>query len=64
MMEKAFKSSLLLTPEQVVTFRPRGYQLEMLDASMKQNIIVAVCPITNYHPFDGHADHRAADGYR
>lgn len=24
-------------------YRPRNYQLEMLDASMKKNIIVAVC---------------------
>lgn len=24
-------------------YRPRGYQLEMLEASLKQNVIVAVC---------------------
>lgn len=26
-----------------VGYRPRNYQLEMLEASMKENIIVAVC---------------------
>lgn len=24
-------------------YRPRGYQLEMLEASLKENVIVAVC---------------------
>lgn len=27
-------------------YRPRGYQLEMLEESLQQNIIVAVCEIS------------------
>jgi hypothetical protein len=27
-------------------YRSRGYQLEMLEASRKENIIVAVCPLS------------------
>lgn len=31
-----------LTGSDVTGYRPRGYQLEMLEASQQQNIIVAV----------------------
>jgi hypothetical protein len=51
MMDKVFDSPSAMAPEQLVTYRPRGYQLEMLDASMKQNIIVAVCLIPPSYEF-------------
>ena len=49
-MDEGSDSPMEITPEDPnpskatknVSFSPRGYQLEMLEASMKQNIIVAV----------------------
>jgi hypothetical protein len=46
-MEESPDKNLLapvnLTGSDVAGYRPRGYQLEMLEASQQQNIIVAVC---------------------
>lgn len=36
-------ASVNSTGNDVAGYRPRGYQLEMLEASQQQNIIVAVC---------------------
>lgn len=36
-------ASVNSTGNDVLGYRPRGYQLEMLEASQQQNIIVAVC---------------------
>lgn len=47
-MDETSDALSVAAPEQLGSERlpltPRGYQLEMLEASMKQNIIVAVCP--------------------
>lgn len=41
--------STAMTPNNMVVngaaYRPRGYQLEMLEKSQQQNIIVAVCGV-------------------
>lgn len=47
MMDESCDEPVVQTPDRVgsngTAYRPRGYQLEMLEASRQQNIIVAVC---------------------
>lgn len=64
-MDEGSDSPMEITPEDPnpskatknVSFSPRGYQLEMLEASMKENIIVAV----RFHSLlrESHADSRS-----
>jgi hypothetical protein len=45
-------------------YQPRNYQLEMLEASMKENIIVAVCSLIPYFKLQNGNDNDPLDGYR
>jgi hypothetical protein len=41
-------ASTVTTSQDAAAYQPRNYQLEMLEASMKENIIVAVCSLIPY----------------
>jgi len=65
-MDEGTDCSMEITPENPnpssamndVSFSPRGYQLEMLEASMKQNIIVAVRFHCLFHDDETNPIHR------
>lgn len=65
-MDETSDTLSVVAPEQLgserIPLTPRGYQLEMLEASMKQNIIVAVCPTAPQ--LTAELIFKSLDGYR
>lgn len=57
-------ASTVSTCQDASPYQPRNYQLEMLEASMKENIIVAVCSLNSYVKLQNGNDNDPLDGYR
>jgi hypothetical protein len=57
-------ASTVTASQYASAYQPRNYQLEMLEASMKENIIVAACSLVLYLKLQNANDNNSLDGYR
>lgn len=57
-------ATTVTTSQDAAAYQPRNYQLEMLEASMKENIIVAVRSLIPYLKHQNGNDNNPLDGYR
>ncbi|GFF27465.1 RNA helicase/RNAse III, putative [Aspergillus udagawae] len=57
-------ASTVTASQYASAYQPRNYQLEMLEASMKENIIVAACSLILYLKLQNANDNNSLDGYR